>query len=169
MINSVERKYSGALGLGPEQKKVTSPVKVDIYDSDGNEINVVDIACGFNYSTVIDDKGKVYSCGQCGKPAENRYFQDWLFSTNLSTVGYTLDQIENKQLVNWNNNSESDSNSEESESTESKSKLGIEDIKKQGIIPYFTQVPFVDHLKFTKVDGGEYQNMLVDEDNKLYQ
>lgn len=69
-------------------------------------------------------------------------------------MGYTLDQIEDKQLVNWNNNSESDSNNEES--MESKSKLGIEDIKKQGIIPYFTQVPFVDHLKFTKVDGGEY-------------
>lgn len=56
---------------------------------------------------------------------------DWLFSTNLSTVGFTLDQIKNKNKINWKTNVEISNDKDVDKDDNEKSKKEVEDDNKK--------------------------------------
>ncbi len=56
----------GRIGLNTREDMVTTPRKVVVKNSKGNNVKAVDVECGYVHSMIIGCDGSLYMCGGVG-------------------------------------------------------------------------------------------------------
>eukprot|EP01084_Bolivina_argentea_P243421 408077_1 len=150
------------LGLGNNEKTIRTPTLIPFFKE--NNITVIDAACNNNSGFILDDKGRVYSCGYNGQGQLGHGD-----TTNI-TNWKMIDAVKNMKVIQIatayrNCFMLQDDGSLYSVGYNGHGQLGLGNTTDTTTV---TKIPFFNNIKIIQIACGVYHCVALDDQGRIY-